>query len=95
MARTPAGASVGRGVRHGVLVGAGLKYRRMRSSMLRAIEAGKPPAVDFLNGEVVRYGAEAGIATPVNARIVDRIWAVHRGEVRPGPALIADVHQVP
>jgi 2-dehydropantoate 2-reductase len=91
MANAPKRPSVGRGARHGVLVATGLKYRRMRSSMLRALEAGKPPAVDFLNGEVVAHGQRLGIPTPVNAQIVDRIWAMHRGEAKPGPALIEQI----
>ena len=37
----------------------GLRYRRMRSSMLAAIERKRTPAIDFLNGEVVIRGAEA------------------------------------
>ncbi|MCA8921899.1 MAG: 2-dehydropantoate 2-reductase, partial [Planctomycetes bacterium] len=38
--------------KHAVLLAVGARYRRLRSSMLRAIERGQAPAVDFLNGEV-------------------------------------------
>ncbi|MCA9544314.1 MAG: 2-dehydropantoate 2-reductase [Myxococcales bacterium] len=84
-------APPGRALRHGVLAAAGLKYRRMKSSMLRAIEAGRPPAVDHLNGEVVRYGARHGAATPANAAVTRAVWALARGEARPGPAIIDQV----
>jgi 2-dehydropantoate 2-reductase len=50
--------------------------------MLAAIERGRTPAIDFLNGEVVSRGARHGIATPVNARIVDTVWKIARGELK-------------
>lgn len=66
--------------KHALLLAVGLRYRRMRSSMLAAIERKRTPAIEFLNGEVVRIGAKHGIATPVNQRIVDAVWAIARGE---------------
>src|SRR5262249_2259400 len=42
--------------KHSVLLAVGLKYRRMRSSMLYALERGRPPEIDYLNGEIVRRG---------------------------------------
>jgi 2-dehydropantoate 2-reductase len=53
--------------KHALLLAVGARYRRLRSSMLAAIERGRPPAVDFLNGEVVTRGARHGVPTPVNA----------------------------
>jgi len=38
-------------------------YRRMRSSMLAAIERGRTPASIYLNGEVVTRGTKHGIDT--------------------------------
>ncbi len=38
----------------------------MTSSTLYDLEEGKPLEIDWLNGAVVRLGAEAGIPTPVN-----------------------------
>jgi 2-dehydropantoate 2-reductase len=54
----------------------------MRSSMLAAIERGRKPAIDFLNGEVVTRGAKHAIPTPANQRIVDTVWKIARGEVK-------------
>lgn len=65
--------------KHALLVAVGLRYRRMRSSMLAAIERGRTPAIDFLNGEVVTRGAKHGIATPHNAKIVETVWAIASG----------------
>jgi 2-dehydropantoate 2-reductase len=74
--------------KHALLLAVGAKFRRLRSSMLQAIERGREPAVDFLNGEVVWRAEELSIPTPLNARIVEMIHAISRGEVRPGVALL-------
>ena len=65
--------------KHALLLAVGLRYRRMRSSMLAAIERGRTPAIDFLNGEVVARGKQHGVATPVNERIVECVWAIAKG----------------
>ena len=41
-----------------------------KTSMLSDLEAGKPLELEWLNGAVVRLGAEAGLATPANAEVV-------------------------
>lgn len=74
--------------KHALLLAVGAKYRRLRSSMLVAIERGREPAVDFLNGEVVRAGAALGVPTPVNQRVRDCIHAIARRELRPGLGLL-------
>ena len=65
---------------HTAALGLGAKYRRLRSSMLRAIERGHAPAVDFLNGEIVSRGRHLGVKTPMNERARDSVWAIARGE---------------
>lgn len=76
-----AAASVSLTAKHALLLAVGLRYRRLRSSMLSAIERKRPPAIDFLNGEVVVRGRNHGIATPVNARIVATVWSIANGEL--------------
>jgi 2-dehydropantoate 2-reductase len=68
--------------KHALLLAVGLRYRRMRSSMLAAIERGRKPAIDFLNGEVVTRGKRHGVSTAVNERIVETVWAIARGQLR-------------
>jgi 2-dehydropantoate 2-reductase len=68
--------------KHALLLAVGLRYRRMRSSMLAAIERGRTPAIDFLNGEVVTRGKQHGVPTPVNERIVETIWDIANGRTR-------------
>ncbi|MBM2828924.1 MAG: branched-chain 2-oxoacid (Si)-reductase, 2-oxopantoate 2-reductase family [Actinobacteria bacterium] len=40
-----------------------------KPSMLQDIEAGRRTEVDFINGKIVEYGAQAGMATPYNTMI--------------------------
>ena len=78
--------------KHAVLLAVGAKYRRLRSSMLIAIERGREPAVDFLNGEVVRRGEALGVAVPINRRVQDYIGAIWRRERRPCLSLLRELH---
>jgi 2-dehydropantoate 2-reductase len=81
--------------KHSVLMAVGFKYRRLRSSMLYAIERGRPPEIDFLNGELVRRGAELGVPTPVSSALVDQVRAIVRKDARSEiPALKAIHDQV-
>lgn len=74
-------ASVALTAKHALLLAVGLRYRRLRSSMLAAIERKRTPAIDFLNGEVVSRARAHNIATPVNARIVDTVWSIAKGKL--------------
>jgi 2-dehydropantoate 2-reductase len=68
--------------KHGLLLAVGARYRRLRSSMLSAIERGRKPAVDFLNGEVVSRAARHQIQVPVNAAAQRLVWQIARGQAR-------------
>ena len=46
-----------------------------KASMLQDAEARRQTEVDYLNGGIVRFGAEQGVATPLNAAI----WALVKG----------------
>lgn len=81
-------ASMSLTAKHTLLLAVGLRYRRMRSSMLAAIERGRTPAIDFLNGEIVTRGAARGIATPWNKRIVDTVWAIAKGSEKSSRELL-------
>ena len=52
-----------------------------RPSLAQDLLKGRTTEVDFLNGYVVRKGAEVGIPTPVNQAIVDLTHRVSRGEI--------------
>lgn len=97
MALTPAErtmpGSVGLASKHAMVLAVGTRYRRLYSSMLRAIEAGKPPAIDFLNGEIATRGRQFEVATPVNAAVTDAVKAIAAGEARPGRPLVLGVYE--
>ncbi len=77
--------------KHGAMLALGARYRKMRSSMLSAIERGRPPSVDFLNGEIARRGAARGVPTPVNEAARRVVWDIAEGRVKPGPEALARV----
>jgi 2-dehydropantoate 2-reductase len=80
--------------RHAMLLAIGARYRNLRSSMLAAIERGRTPAVDFLNGEVTSRGARLGVPTPVNEAARRVVWEIARSERAPGPAALARVSEL-
>ncbi len=84
-------ASVSLATKHTLMLAVGARFRRMRSSMLAALERGREPAVDFLNGEVVERAAQHDIATPVNAMARSLVWAVARGERRSSRDLLHEL----
>ena len=84
-------ASMSLATKHTLMLAVGARYRRMRSSMLAALERGREPAVDFLNGEVVERARRHGLAVPVNTRARDLVWAVARGERISSRALLREL----
>jgi len=70
-------------LKHSMLLAVGMRYRKLRSSMLRAIEGGRDPGVQFLNGEIVQRGAAHGIATPFNAEAARLVEAIAAGAEAP------------
>jgi 2-dehydropantoate 2-reductase len=79
--------------KHALLLAVGTRYRRMRSSMLSALERGREPAVDFLNGEVVERAARHGLPVPVNTRARELVWAIARGERSSSRGLLRELWQ--
>ena len=70
-------------LKHSVLLAVGVKFRRMRSSMLVALERGRTPEIDFLNGEIVRQGRALGVPTPVNDRLVEAVHQLMNQQAKP------------
>jgi 2-dehydropantoate 2-reductase len=46
-----------------------------KASMLQDVEARRPTEIDYLNGGIVRFGDQHGVATPLNRAI----WALVKG----------------
>jgi 2-dehydropantoate 2-reductase len=81
--------------KHAMLLAVGLRYRRMRSSMLAAIERGRTPAVDFLNGEVVDRARSLGVPAPFNTRARELVWDIAEGKNKPGFDLLRELSLTP
>jgi len=83
-----AAGSPGLVAKHTLLLAVGQRYRRLRSSMLAAIERGRPPAVDFLNGEVAARAPRHGLAAPLNATVQRWVHDIAAARRRPGLDLL-------
>ena len=51
-----------------------------KTSMLEDLEKGRPPEIDWLNGEIIALGGRTGVPTPVNETIVALVKAAFSGE---------------
>ena len=78
--------------KHGLLLAVGFRYRRMRSSMLAAIERGRIPAVDFLNGEVIDRARVHGLQVRTNEAVRSMVWEVASGKTKPSMDAIRDLY---
>jgi 2-dehydropantoate 2-reductase len=81
-------AEKGEFMRHLSLLFVGFRYRKLRSSMLAAVERGRQPAVDYLNGEIVRRGEALRVATPLNKAASQLVWEIAAGRTKPGPSAL-------
>jgi 2-dehydropantoate 2-reductase len=80
-------------LKHSVLLAVGVKFRRMRSSMLVALERGRTPEIDFLNGEIVRQGKIFGVPTPVNDRLVEAVHQLMDHQAKPSMTFLRKVFE--
>jgi 2-dehydropantoate 2-reductase len=78
--------------KHSLIVAVGVKYRRMRSSMLIALERGRTPEIDFLNGEIVRRGRALGVPVEVNEKLVLAVKALVDRRETPSLALLRKIY---
>lgn len=60
------------------MAGAGLPFE-FKPSMLQSLEKGSITEIDFINGAVVRQGAQVGVPTPVNQTLLACIKGIERG----------------
>lgn len=85
--------SVGLVAKHTLLLAVGARYRKLRSSMLAALERGRTPPVDFINGEIVSRGEPYGIDTPVNQVATRMVHELASGARKPDMANIEELAQ--
>jgi 2-dehydropantoate 2-reductase len=65
-----------------------------KASMLQDLERGIKTEVDVINGAVVEKGREYGVETPLNARVVEMMHAMERGERRPGRDVFEELREL-
>jgi 2-dehydropantoate 2-reductase len=56
------------------------------SSTLQSLRRSRPTEIDYLNGEIVRLGQQAGLATPYNSKVVEIVKEVEKGRHFQSPA---------
>jgi 2-dehydropantoate 2-reductase len=74
------------------LLGGGARSELQRPSMGQDMLKGRRTEIDFINGHVVRRGAELGLAAPANAALVEAVKRVERGEVPARPENILGIN---
>ena len=65
--------------RHTLILIVGLRFRKLKSSMLQSLERGRRPEIDFMNGYVVEKGKENGVPTPVNEALTGLVQEIEAG----------------
>ena len=63
----------------------------MRLAMLAAIERGRTPAVDYLNGEVVDRARAHGLRAPFNTLAREMVWDIAKGKRTPSFELLREL----
>lgn len=71
--------------RHAIMLAVGIKFRRLKSSMLQSLERGRRPEIDFMNGHVVSQGKAVQVPTPVNAALVTMVHEIEAGTLKSQP----------
>ncbi|MBL8022299.1 MAG: 2-dehydropantoate 2-reductase [Leptospirales bacterium] len=71
-------------LQHLVLRILGMKYSKVKTSMLQDIENKRATEVDAIQGAVVEAARKAKIPTPILSEVVEKIRAIESGKAKPG-----------
>ena len=66
------------------------KHAAIEPSMLQDLKKGKPCEIQAINGVVCERGRKAGVATPVNDRIVQLVTEIQEGKRKPSRENLKD-----
>lgn len=80
--------------RHGLIRIIGFKYRRLKSASLMSLRRGKPTEIDYFNGFIAKKGAELGVATPLNTKIVGMIKEIERKKRQSTPDNFLELKEI-
>ena len=78
-------------MKHALLLAIGFKFRRMRSSMLYALERGRPIEIDYLNGEIVARGERLNVPIVVNRALVGMVRAIQQKQEFSSPQTLVQL----
>jgi 2-dehydropantoate 2-reductase len=59
-----------------------------RPSMAQDMKKGRRTEIEFMNGYIAAKGAEVGVPTPYNLKLVDLVLRVQRGELKPSANIL-------
>lgn len=71
--------------KHLIMYAVGLKFRRLKSSMLQSLERGREPEIAFMNGYVVDRAREVGVPVPINAALTEMVLEIAAGKRQSEP----------
>jgi 2-dehydropantoate 2-reductase len=66
--------------KHAIMLLVGLKFAKLKSSMLQSIERGRRSEVDYMNGYAVEQGLKYAVPTPVNKSITEMVKEIESGK---------------
>jgi 2-dehydropantoate 2-reductase len=76
---------------HLVMRVVGLKFRKLRSSMLQSLERGREPQIAFLNGYIETRAREIGVPTPTNTALTLMVREIAAGARQISPGNLTDL----
>jgi len=62
------------------IMGSPEQFGKMKSSMLQDIERGRKTEIEYLNGYIMKKGAQVDVPTPVNEAIVEMVKEIEAGK---------------
>ncbi len=66
--------------RHAIMMLVGLRFYKLKSSMLQSLERGRVPEIEFMNGYVVEKGQAVGVPTPANTALAAMVREIAAGK---------------
>jgi 2-dehydropantoate 2-reductase len=72
----------------------GLKFRKLKSSMLQSLERGRPAEIEFMNGYVVQKGEQTGVPTPINTALTSMVREIDSGQRQIDPLNLDELIQM-
>jgi 2-dehydropantoate 2-reductase len=72
----------------------GIKFRRLKSSMLQSLERGRPAEIEFMNGYVAQKGEQSGVPTPINTALTSMVREIDSGQRQIDPQNLDELIQV-